>query len=57
MSKVNCNCKHDGKGNTQGAEFQNSKYGNGIRVATESTKNNDVVYTCTVCGAKHNRRV
>lgn len=44
------NCTSDSKGNTQGAKFQDQKYGQGRRVFT-TNKTGDKS-TCTVCGQK-----
>lgn len=53
--KIKCNCKNDGRGNTQGAEFQDANYGNGIRVATQKlqVQGRPPEYRCTVCGVSH----
>lgn len=52
MKKIKCNCKHDGKGNEQGAKFQDGIYGEGVRIATTDIKK-PATHTCTVCGTKH----
>jgi len=50
MIKVLCNCKH---------EFQDSKYGKQVRVATPINKSFDIItqklrlVCCTVCGKSH----
>lgn len=43
-------CTSDSQGNTQGAEFQDKKYGPGKRVWT-TTKDGQKRH-CTVCGSK-----
>lgn len=54
--KIKCNCKNDGRGNTQGADYQNATYGVGIRVATQklAVQGRAPEYRCTVCGTSHN---
>lgn len=54
MSKIYCNCTHDGKGNTQGVEFQEQQYGKGIRIGNELPKvqGRTQEYQCTICGTK-----
>lgn len=50
--KVLCNCKH---------EFQDSKYGKQVRIATPSNRTYDNLtkkvreVSCTVCGKVHNK--
>lgn len=44
------NCKSDSRGNTAGADFQDKKYGKGMRIWTE-TKEKTKKH-CTVCGNK-----
>jgi len=52
---IKYNCKSDGRGNSQGAEFQDATYGKGIRVATQKliVQGRPPEYRCTVCGSQH----
>jgi len=43
-----CNCTSDKAGTTQGAKFQDKKYGKGKRVHNERKKKGES--RCTVCG-------
>lgn len=43
-----CDCKSDSAGNTQGAKYQDKRYGKQIRV--HSIKKDGKGYKCTVCG-------
>lgn len=40
MKKIKCTCEH---------EYQDKKYGKGIRMANKTTKENPDYYRCTVC--------
>lgn len=53
--KIKCDRKNDGRGNAQGAEFQDETYGKGVRVATQKlhVQGRPPEYRCTVCGASH----
>jgi len=42
---LKCICKHDNKGNTTAADFQNLRYGSYNRVHNESSGG----HRCTVC--------
>ena len=42
-----CNCKADDKGNTNGAQYQDKRYGKGQRVCNLDKDKNP---RCTVCG-------
>ena len=52
MAIIKCNCRDDGKGNTQGVKFQEEKYGIGLRVGNEKLKvhGREQEYSCTICG-------
>ena len=41
--KIKCNCEN---------EYQDKKYGPGIRVHNQTEKNDKKVYRCTVCCAE-----
>jgi len=43
---VKCSCEH---------EFQDKKYGKGMRVFNETAKTNPTVWRCTVCGKEKTR--
>ena len=46
--KIHCGCHSDSRGNTNGAQFQDERYGNGMRLV--GTTNKDGEARCTVCG-------
>lgn len=48
MAIISCDCKGNKEGNAA-ARFQDARYGNGRRVATEGKGK----FTCTVCGKEH----
>ena len=52
-------CTSDSRGNVKGAEFQDKKYGRGMRLVTYNSGKvsgkdaaERVTYRCTVCGIK-----
>jgi hypothetical protein len=45
---LRCTCTSDPYNNSLAAEYQNEKYGEGIRIHTART--NKAEYTCTICG-------
>ena len=52
MALVKCTCTGNAFG-TQGAVFQDSQYGKGVRVANPFTKGADKAYRCTICKREH----
>ena len=44
MKVVKCTCKH---------EFQDKKYGKGMRLANQGAVNFGDKFRCTVCGKEH----
>ena len=50
---IHCGCTTSKHGGSQGAKFQDERYGSGMRVATTGPKTES---RCTVCGDMHIRR-